>query len=464
MWCFPSTTNLQHHHASFLQRGKANLEDLLRNIMMRCQAIGVREEQVVLLVILHLFTSAFFNFVGNLSLYHVHCCVRRRILNHRQPIFLYHYFPSFIGRLKSKHHQSERAREYHTVSRARTETRFFKCFFGCSSKASISRRHKLIRSWLQPTWTLTSLALQSTAIVSKRRSVEEKHQKKNGEKTRFRLLFKSINRQDGPHLSLTLCPSSCVYNLTIVMWLDWISKLEMTKILRWYRSEFFLVCLPQFSNFFCSISARKRTSTINGWTNEFIIFAQMSLELSSHTWWLNDVAKCSFLSAFCRTKSETHVTHFHCTVDWKNAIAQQMQDWTNEQITFGSRTSFFLLSRLSVGSQAPSNQVHSEPSSKLATCELIYELIEKKENSLLIPFRYVIRQMCVQCVSGSTEGSVGDKNYLNCIVKSFIRNYSWDQLSMNKNKTLTVYATMRLRLLRADAFATCKVRESKPLS
>lgn len=130
-------------------------------------------EQVVLLFVLLLLLRSFSSFVGNLSAFMSIVDSNENILKHiasqffRTIIFRRFFRLSFslyfIGRLKSKHRQ--RTEEYHTgslESADRAEERESKLvslnafFFDGSSEESVSRRHKLIRSWLQ-TWTLWML-------------------------------------------------------------------------------------------------------------------------------------------------------------------------------------------------------------------------------------------------------------------------------------------------------------------
>lgn len=65
------------------------------------------------------------------------------ILNHRQPVFHYHYFPSFYRPPEIKT-SSKRRRARENTTRSRELVSLNALFFGFG----ISRRHKLIRSWL----------------------------------------------------------------------------------------------------------------------------------------------------------------------------------------------------------------------------------------------------------------------------------------------------------------------------
>lgn len=81
------------------------------------------------------------------------------------------------------------------------------------AQESISRRHKLIRSWLRGRMNSGVIVLngedgerererRATRFSGWKGKTRDKNiKRKNGEKTRFR--FKSINRRDGPHLSIT---------------------------------------------------------------------------------------------------------------------------------------------------------------------------------------------------------------------------------------------------------------------
>lgn len=65
------------------------------------------------------------------------------------PLFSAFYQPPEIKIYRQRRSESENTTRS-PVRVADSETRFFKCFFfGCSLKESISRRHKLIRSWLR---------------------------------------------------------------------------------------------------------------------------------------------------------------------------------------------------------------------------------------------------------------------------------------------------------------------------
>lgn len=160
-------------------------------------------------------TSAFFIFVLEISFIVDSTEEEYRSILRGPASFPYHYFPSLSAA------RNQNIVKNTTAVRERGQkTRFFKCFLVVlwwKGKNPISRRHKLIRSWLQPPWTLCPFAsyAQSGVIVLKRRVLVEKTSKgKRREKLVFACLFKSINRRDGPHLSRSLHSASFIFAYT----------------------------------------------------------------------------------------------------------------------------------------------------------------------------------------------------------------------------------------------------------
>lgn len=83
----------------------------------------------------------------------------KKYCKHLAASFPYHYFPSFYRPPEIKISSKNTTRFERTRGEREAKTRFFKCFWLFFVRISISRRHKLTRSWLQQHELFTLLTL-----------------------------------------------------------------------------------------------------------------------------------------------------------------------------------------------------------------------------------------------------------------------------------------------------------------
>lgn len=306
------------------------------------------------------YSSSFWKSLSLLLLLRLFSCPllippKKRILKHRQQVFRSIIFPSFIGRLKSKYRQRT---ENTTRFRARTENSFLlnsffsRTIFSTSIKReqeshfSQAQINKIVAPAVRFTIMNSSLLLLargSGVIVLKTTTTFcLKHQKKNGEETRFRLLFKSINRRRWAldHILRSFFVRLCVYtqidNRDVAVSLqtgddDDVSYMQM-----------FVSCIVPSA---LGVSQHRIEPNLDSATNQrasdrifnFCLNVIWPMAAALHLGDSIATNICWYFSPRIEW-NETHVTYF-CTLNWKAAIAQRkMQDWTRqcfqEQVSF----------------------------------------------------------------------------------------------------------------------------------